>query len=153
MFQASKRFWNTSGISQIEEFFSTAQARFTREVSIQWLTALIAGKDRTGVLAALLHSLTGTPVDTIAEDYILTRIGIEKERELLQGNLKKWLGDDAMSQPGVLQLGSVSMDVMRKFMVFLDEEYGGGAGYCRDHLGLSEQDVAKIVRNIALSQP
>ena len=48
----------------------------------------LAGKDRTGILAALLMGLAGCSHDTIAQDYALSRIGIKPHRETL---LKIWL--------------------------------------------------------------
>ena len=38
---------------------------------------MIAGKDRTGVFAAIVLALAGAPRELIAHDYELTRIGIE----------------------------------------------------------------------------
>jgi hypothetical protein len=52
----------------------------------------IAGKDRTGVLAALILALMDTPPDIIAKDYVLTRIGVEPFREKLLGQLLLMLG-------------------------------------------------------------
>jgi protein tyrosine/serine phosphatase len=46
-----------------------------------------AGKDRTGVLAYLLHSLAGSPTDVINLDYALTRVGVEPVREFLMSKL------------------------------------------------------------------
>ena len=42
-----------------------------------------AGRDRTGVLAALLLALCRTPRALIAHDYLLTRIGVEPHRDFL----------------------------------------------------------------------
>jgi protein tyrosine/serine phosphatase len=55
-----------------------------------------AGKDRAGLFAILILSLAGAGREVIGYDYALTRIGIEREREVLQANLVKWLGEDAM---------------------------------------------------------
>ena len=68
-------------------------------------TLLVAGKDRTGVVAALLlrvsppvcfqcHILTrlqlaGVDDDTIAEDYALTRVGREPVRPMIMARLAK----------------------------------------------------------------
>lgn len=46
-----------------------------------------AGKDRTGVLAALILSVAGADLEAINRDYALTRIGIEPVRELLTAKL------------------------------------------------------------------
>lgn len=46
-----------------------------------------AGKDRTGLLAALILGLAGVSLDYINRDYALTRVGVEPVREFL---LQKW---------------------------------------------------------------
>lgn len=48
---------------------------------------LLAGKDRTGVLAALLLSLAGADSSVVDHDYTLTRIGAEPAREMLTKKL------------------------------------------------------------------
>lgn len=55
-----------------------------------------AGKDRAGLFAILILSLAGAGREVMGYDYALTRIGIEREREVLQANLVKWLGEDAL---------------------------------------------------------
>lgn len=52
-----------------------------------WLTFWLAGKDRTGVLAGLIHSLAGSSLEIITHDNLLTRIGIEPVREFLIAKL------------------------------------------------------------------
>lgn len=46
-----------------------------------------AGKDRTGLLAALVLSLAEVDLDYINRDYALTRVGVEPVREFL---MQKW---------------------------------------------------------------
>jgi len=101
-------------------------------------------------MAALLHDLVETPTEVIAEDYVLSRIGVEKERKILTENLKKWLGEEAMNQPGVLELASVSLKVMEAFIVTLHRRFGGAKGYLVDGLGFSEREVETIIRNIRI---
>jgi protein tyrosine/serine phosphatase len=60
----------------------------------------IAGKDRTGVLAALILALMDTPPDIIAKDYVLTRIGVEPFRKKLLGQLLLMLGREQDSWDG-----------------------------------------------------
>jgi protein tyrosine/serine phosphatase len=108
-----------------------------------------AGKDRTGVLAILLMNLVDAPKEVASFDYLLTRIGIERERDFLNESLKKWLGEDAMSQPGVAELGSVSPRVAKEFQELFHEKYGGAIGYCKSVLGFSDHDIDLIRKNIA----
>jgi len=48
-----------------------------------------AGKDRTGIAAALLLLLAGIPSDTISTDYALTRIGRAPMRPLILSRLAR----------------------------------------------------------------
>ncbi|KAF2420563.1 hypothetical protein EJ08DRAFT_24944 [Tothia fuscella] len=109
-----------------------------------------AGKDRTGILSAIILSLAGQTREVIAYDYILTRIGIESEREMLTENLKVWLGDDAMEQDGVFELSSSNAANMLAFLKFMDEKYGGPVGWCRSILGFGDEDLDVIRRNICV---
>jgi len=107
-----------------------------------------AGKDRTGVLAALLLSLVECPIQRIGEDYNLTRIGTEKEREFLVKSLLAWFGEDWIKRPGPKELGSTSPEIMITFVKHLDAEYGGTAGYIHNVLGLPVGSAEKIKANI-----
>jgi protein tyrosine/serine phosphatase len=134
-------------------FCSTALVRWGlllcyQSVYFGLLRDSVAGKDRTGVLAILLLDLVGTPKDAIALDYLLSRIGIEREREFLRESLRQWLGDDAMSHPGVAELGSVSPRVADHWQQHLAEKYGGSRGYCKDVLGFNDDEIDVICKNI-----
>lgn len=80
----------TFGTTQTRDASFIAQASVTFNLNhVQELTFLIAGKDRTGVLAALLLKLAGVDDDTVAEDYALTRVGREPARETVMARLAK----------------------------------------------------------------
>lgn len=108
----------------------------------------VAGKDRTGVITALLLSLTGCAIERIGENYALTRIGTEKEREMLAQGLIALLGQNAMEHPAILTLGTCSIDVMKAFVEHVDQKYGGTASYIHNVLGLGASDAEKIKVNI-----
>ncbi|KAK2769774.1 hypothetical protein FQN53_005916 [Emmonsiellopsis sp. PD_33] len=109
-----------------------------------------AGKDRTGMLAALILNLVGCPTDLIAKDYTLTRVGIEPVREVLTKDL---LGSNDPNSEVVLKkltaVGSVFYGTMVAFVEFLEREFDGGAeGYLRSKLGFSAEDVEHIRANL-----
>jgi hypothetical protein len=95
-----------------------------------------------------LLTLAGHTPEEIANDYLLSRIGVESQRVMLTESLKQWLGEDAMEQDGVLELSSNSGEVMIGFLKFMDEKYSGPIGYCRDVLGFSEVDLEAVRKNI-----
>lgn len=110
------------------------------------------GKDRTGVLSAIFLSLAGHNSKEIAEDFILTRIGVETKREMLTQGLKTWLGQDAMEQEGVFEISSSNSECMIGFLKLMDEKYNGPVGYCKRILGFSDEDLNKIRENIVAAQ-
>lgn len=65
-----------------------------------------AGKDRTGVLAALLLVLAGAGREVVALDYSLTRVGVERDRGVLLQMLMLW------NKVSVLDLFSLHFGVM-----------------------------------------
>ncbi|KAF2690790.1 hypothetical protein K458DRAFT_355046 [Lentithecium fluviatile CBS 122367] len=102
-----------------------------------------AGKDRTGVLAAIFLSLAGASDETIAFDYALTRVGIEPAREFLLGMLKVWNTEWTTETPGMAEFSSVKGDFILGMMEMMESKYGGVEGYVRG-LGFGEEDLRKI---------
>jgi protein-tyrosine phosphatase len=102
-----------------------------------------AGKDRTGVAAALILTALDVPRETVIEDYLLSNRYFDPKKSVTQ--------DDAASQawkrmpPAVLQ---AFMGVDRSYIegVFkvIDSHAGGADGYFRDELGLSKADLRKL---------
>lgn len=83
-----------------------------------------AGKDRTGLVVALLLALAGVPVDVIGEDYALTDVG-------LQPLYEEWLAkydDPAEREQRARQLVSYPETIARA-LAHVDERYGGVAAY------------------------
>ncbi|GAB1212873.1 hypothetical protein ATERTT37_002022 [Aspergillus terreus] len=103
-----------------------------------------AGKDRTGVLAALLMGLAGAPDAAIAAEYSLTRIGMEPQKELLSRIFLKSKPDWKVGAPGFSEFVNVKASYMLEFLDALRERYGSIEGYVTSRLGLSDEDVDKI---------
>ena len=83
------------------------------------------GKDRTGIVVALLLSIAGVPRETIIEDYALSEAQLEplhavwlEEQRIAQGH--------AIERPRWMQSRP---ETMRGVLDFLDREYGGPEGY------------------------
>jgi protein tyrosine/serine phosphatase len=85
-----------------------------------------AGKDRTGLLAALLLRLAGVPADDVAADYAqseanlaeLTRLWIDEARDEEERAKRTWLT-------------GTPHDAMVGVLAELDRRYGGVRGYLR----------------------
>jgi protein-tyrosine phosphatase len=88
-----------------------------------------AGKDRTGVLAALVLDCLGVQRDVIVDDYVLTATRMD----LIVGRLRR---DPLYARrvddlpPSVL---AVEADTMVRFLAGLDERYGGARAWVRSN--------------------
>ena len=135
------------------------------------ISSQTAGRDRTGVLTALLLALCRTPRALIAHDYLLTRIGIEPHRAFLFAN---FFGTSA--NPEAIDAGEKKTDKARgfrelcevressilSFLDWMDEEWGGGRssssarcesgvrGWLIDEKGFEDGDLDRIVERLRL---
>jgi protein-tyrosine phosphatase len=83
-----------------------------------------AGKDRTGVLSALVLSCLGVGPATIVDDYVQTEAGLELILERLRGPAS---GYDLRADPRV----TIEAATMERFLDGLDRRYGGAIGWAR----------------------
>ncbi|KAE9366189.1 tyrosine/serine protein phosphatase-like protein [Stipitochalara longipes BDJ] len=89
------------------------------------------GKDRTGLVIALVLLLLSVPVPAITDDYCMSEGELEPERESrLQEIRSIGLTEDFAGCPA---------DWIEKIEGHLNEKYGGVRGYCRS-IGFSEKD-------------
>lgn len=116
-----------------------------------------AGKDRTGVLGALLLKLAGVDLDTICWEYALTEPGLGNWRELfitrivrsgmgMAGSKATEARDhDVLTRDEAARIvGSRSGNIRAFIEVVVDGECGGVERYFIDKLGISEADVQKL---------
>ncbi|KAJ6440428.1 protein-tyrosine phosphatase, active site protein [Purpureocillium lavendulum] len=107
-----------------------------------------AGRDRTGVMAGLLHHLAGSAPDVAARDYMLSRIGTEPAREKLIGFAMATVRVTDPETPGFVDLISLRPEYWAGFLEGLDDEFGGWDGYVTKALGFSAEDLATIKANL-----
>lgn len=87
-----------------------------------------AGKDRTGLVAAMLLSLAGVDHDVIVEDYTLTgSVAIPLLDRLRQQAVARGLADDVAAR-----LLSCEPATIRSLLSHVDERYGGFRTYFED---------------------
>lgn len=98
-----------------------------------------AGKDRTGMVAALVLSLVGVPDDVIVHDYTLTddRMVFVMERIRASGDFPQ------PATPLNERVGRAEASSMEKFLTALDDGYGGAAGWARA-AGLDDATLASL---------
>jgi protein-tyrosine phosphatase len=83
-----------------------------------------AGKDRTGVLSALVLSCLGVGRDVIVDDYVQTAAGLELILERLRGPAS---GYDLQGDPRV----TIEAATMERFLDGLERRYGDATGWAR----------------------
>lgn len=113
------------------------------------LTHCTAGKDRTGVLCALVLSLCGVPDEAVAHDYALTDLGLGHRRAEFVGNLTRsgpLKGDRAAAERMV---GS-RPEAMLGTLALIRREYGGVEGFVKARCGLSDGEIERIRRNLVV---
>jgi protein tyrosine/serine phosphatase len=94
------------------------------------------GKDRTGLIIALILSLLEVPNEAISHDYILSESELLPERESRMKEIRSiGLTEDFAGCPA---------DWIGKMEWHLEEKYGGVRGYCRG-IGFGDEEMDKLV--------
>lgn len=111
----------------------------TSEAEGRVLFHCAAGKDRTGVAAALLLEIAGVDDETIVADYALTE-------PLLKPMLDQWLPE--MRERGVdaaraEQLLAAPRDAIETALGYLRAQHGSAEGYARD-LGVADSTISAL---------
>lgn len=108
---------------------------------------LAAGKDRNGVLAALLPSLAGASRDLIAYDYALTRVGVEPSREVLVQMLRLWNAEWTEDTAGMHEFTQMKGEFILGLLDAVDLKYGGMEGYVIAVLGFEVEEL-DVIRSV-----
>jgi len=94
-----------------------------------------AGKDRTGLLAALVLSLVGVGEDDIVADFALTELATDRLVADWRARYEGWLW------PGY---GRAPAELMRRVLAELAAEHGSVRSYVADRLGVSDASVTAL---------
>ncbi|MCB0032784.1 MAG: tyrosine-protein phosphatase [Anaerolineales bacterium] len=111
-----------------------AMHRLTTAVSGGVVMHCQSGKDRTGLMAALLLRLAGVPDEVIVADYALS----QERLWPLEG--AEWERQNQIEGSSFWQRPTATAEVMEATLAHLDERYGGVRPYLL-YTGLSEQEV------------
>jgi protein-tyrosine phosphatase len=118
----------------------TVLSTFAAPEGLPGVVHCTAGKDRTGVIVALILGLCGVPHDTIVADYALTStyLGEAFMEEARQRAVKRgfiW----EQYQPMV----TCPPENMEATLHHLDTTYGGFEAYA-DHIGFAEEQIRRL---------
>jgi protein tyrosine/serine phosphatase len=100
-----------------------------------------AGKDRTGILAALIQTLLGASVDDAVADYIALAPDVERLRTLI-GTWEDSAEVD-LTAPGISTILGTSDELMRDVLSHIADRWGGAASYLTAH-GLTTEDIGAL---------
>ncbi|WP_068079533.1 tyrosine-protein phosphatase [Novosphingobium rosa] len=106
-----------------------------------------AGKDRTGIAAALVLTSLGVPRETVIEDYLLTNRYLDGSKMMHAGT--------RTNNPSLAAMAKMPPEVLRAMMAadrsyieaafkVIDQHPGGADGYLRDEMGLSKADLTRL---------
>jgi protein-tyrosine phosphatase len=114
--------------------------RVLSEMSASTLVNCTAGKDRTGILVALLHTALGVHPDDVLEDYLLTNSAGENEARVgaLRADLQRRFGA-AMSDEAVRVVTSVEPDFLESAFDAIRQRHGSTEAYLADVLNVTPE--------------
>ena len=95
-----------------------------------------AGKDRTGVLVALVLDAVGVERESVVADYALSAVNVE-------ALFRRWTTRTGTDMPADLAPHTPRAAVMEHVLAHLDEEHGGAAGWLRAN-GLTDDELAAL---------
>lgn len=99
-----------------------------------------AGKDRTGLIVALLLSLVGVSDEEIASDYALTALRLDA---LIADWLDESAPHDQAERRRLRRLAEPRREAMLDTLAYLRQEHGSAEEYLRAG-GLSDEQVARL---------
>jgi protein-tyrosine phosphatase len=115
--------------------------------NLPFLYHCTAGKDRTGVVTAVLLCLLGVDDETIIADYSLSNAHYDQYYDTLNQDIQRMssLGFD-VDQRHPLFLAQPQM--MADTLAYLRQQYGSIERYVRQQAGLDEQTIVQIRENL-----
>lgn len=114
------------------------------------LPALIhctAGKDRTGITAAVLLSVLGVPDEVITADYSLSNHYFTTFRQVVQKALPGWLGNLGISIDDMHVLLTANPAIFQDVLNHIRRKYGSVDGYLREAAGLDDAVIEQLKAN------
>ncbi|GAC1360439.1 MAG: hypothetical protein NVSMB44_12060 [Ktedonobacteraceae bacterium] len=101
------------------------------------------GKDRTGLIVALLLSLGKVPADTIADDYALS----EQYLDPLFKAFRARAEENGVDTERLAWIVHSRQETMHATLAYLQERYGDARGYLSS-LGITDQQIENILSRL-----
>jgi hypothetical protein len=112
-----------------------------------------AGKDRTGVLVALILSILGVPVDEICQEYQLTETGLAERRKFFIERILStggFEGEEGLE--AAHRMTGAKAQSMKETLDMIAEKYGSPEKYVRTVCGLGDEHIEGLRRNLIVKE-
>jgi protein tyrosine/serine phosphatase len=134
-------YWASSYISMLEEYpnnFARALAAIADVEDGAVVFHCAGGKDRTGLVAALLLRLAGASIEETAQDYALTF-------EMQERGPRRWVNAAPTERERARRafMQHTPPEAMRRALEQLERKHGGVAGYLRA-AGLEDEQLERL---------
>ena len=113
-------------IDECQQNIAVILRTIARPDSLPLLVHCARGKDRAGLVVALLLKLAGVPRSTVVEDYTLTANYSQQVPDKMAYAQMRGLDTERYSR-----LMECRPEAMESALDYLDQRYGGAAGYAR----------------------
>jgi protein-tyrosine phosphatase len=105
-----------------------------------------AGKDRTGVAAALILHALGVPDEDIIADYLFTNEAVDYEQSILPRIIAMQGAEDLPSRQLIMTIAGVREEYLRAAYEAIYALDGTVEAYLRQSIGLADQDLLHLRR-------
>jgi protein-tyrosine phosphatase len=106
-----------------------------------------AGKDRTGIVVALLLHILGVPEETILADYTLSNVHFEQILSVTQRDIKR-MASVGITENEVRPIMSVHARYLRGLFHFLRGQYGSIENYLHGPAGVTAETMRRLRENL-----
>lgn len=135
--QATKEMWNCVVLDYAQEQICAVMRVIADATAGGVLFHCESGKDRTGLIAALLLALADVEPNVIAHDYAMTTANLRVA----------YLAAHPTAQTATLERVRCPPERVHNMLAYLANHYGDAAEYLR-HIGLSNQALRQVSRRL-----
>jgi protein-tyrosine phosphatase len=137
------RSYASSMIDQKAAHFGAVLRRLAESDALPAVVHCTAGKDRTGILSALLLLLLGVPEETITADYSLTNLYYPAIRETVRRDIEQ-LSIIGLTLDDFKALLIANPANLRASLDHIRERYSSAEAYLRQAAGLDDTVIARL---------
>lgn len=109
-----------------------------------------AGKDRTGIAAALILWALDVPRDTIYYDYMLTNLARQEHIRRVTAEMTAGAGDNARMAEAIRYFVGVDISSLQSTFEEIDSRYGDKAAFFQKELLVSPGDIARLKESLLI---